>query len=419
MPSQERKRKVYLKKYRLEHKQKKDEYDKLYYLHNSEKIKFGARSLYQSKQKRKNALSKEYYHANQDKLKAAAHTLYHANPGKKKAAAKISYKAYPDKKKAAAKSLYYANPAKKIAAVLSLYHANPKKMKAVAKRLYYTKNPSDRLASFRKYHCCYRKKICHFKKIRYHLAQPKPILTEVHLRNIHANLLCDVEAKSQLIEVYKRSCGGRKVSSGLWKTVCRIAARKLVNKALQSRKTSAGDLLATIRSVKSISLKGRKDFGDGCHSVSTEPYFYEAAYQPVQRDSPIPVNRRGQCIVAEKISFFPKSGKWKTWKCTKGCRPISDSEVDAILCLKSAFELSIEELRAALTACDYGCPYGHYTKLVKSCPVDRIGHPIVCYCGSLCTSQLRILRAASTHFPILRHPFYMRYIVLFQVISVC
>ena len=148
--------------------------------------------------------------------------------------------------------------------------------------------------------------------------------------------------------------------------------------------------------MKSISIKGRKDFGEGCHSVSTEPYFYEAAYQPpVQRDFPIPVNRQGQCIVAEKISFFPKSGKWKTWKCTKGCRLISDSEVDAILCLKSAFELSIEELRTALAVCDY-------SKLVKSCPVDRIGHPIVCYCGSLCTSQLRILRAASTHFPVLR-----------------
>ena len=35
-------------------------------------------------------------------------------------------------------------------------------------------------------------------------------------------------------------------------------------------------------------------------------------------------------------------------------RPITDSEVDAILCLKSAFELSIEELRATLTVCDYG-----------------------------------------------------------------
>ena len=60
--------------------------------------------------------------------------------------------------------------------------------------------------------------------------------------------------------------------------------------------------IATIRNVKSIHFKERKDFGDGCHSASTEPYFYEAAYQPVQRDSPIPVNRQGQCVVA--LSFL-------------------------------------------------------------------------------------------------------------------
>ena len=49
-----------------------------------------------------------------------------------------------------------------------------------------------------------------------------------------------------------------------------------------------------------------------------------------------------------------------------------------------------------------GCPFGHYSKLVGSSPVDLRGHPIVCYNGELCTSFLRILRAASTHFPVLR-----------------
>ena len=49
-----------------------------------------------------------------------------------------------------------------------------------------------------------------------------------------------------------------------------------------------------------------------------------------------------------------------------------------------------------------GCPYGHYTKLVDTSPVELKGHPIVCYSGDYCTSNLRILRAASTHFPVLR-----------------
>ena len=206
------------------------------------------------------------------------------------------------------------------------------------------------------YHCCYRKKPSSLKKARYHLTQPKPVRTEIQVDNIQANLLCNLDAKSQLIKTFKGFHVGKHISKELEKTVCRLAARKLVNNALQTRKSSAGELLATIRNVKSIPFKVRKDLGDGCHSASTEPYFHEAAYQPVQRDSPIPVNRQGRCIIAEKISSGFKSGKWKTWKCTKECRPIPDCEVEAILCLKA-----IEELRAALAACDYGCPYGHYT----------------------------------------------------------
>ena len=46
-----------------------------------------------------------------------------------------------------------------------------------------------------------------------------------------------------------------------------------------------------------------------------------------------------------------------------------------------------------------GWPFG---KLVGSSPVDVRGHPIVCYTGELCTSVLRILRAPSTRFPVLR-----------------
>ena len=45
--------------------------------------------------------------------------------------------------------------------------------------------------------------------------------------------------------------------------------------------------------------------------------------------------------------------------------------------------------------------YGYYTKREGSMAVDRNGHPIVCHSDSECTSQLRILRAASTHFPVL------------------
>ena len=37
-----------------------------------------------------------------------------------------------------------------------------------------------------------------------------------------------------------------------------------------------------------------------------KPFFYEAAYQPVVvRDTPIPINERGECVVAEEIPCEP------------------------------------------------------------------------------------------------------------------
>ena len=84
-------------------------------------------------------------------------------------------------------------------------------------------------------------------------------------------------------------------------TVGRLAAQRLLTKALQVRKRNAGLLLDSLKRIKSIRLHDPKDFGKGCHSRHSEPYFYEAAYQPVVRDSPIPINKRGECVVATEI----------------------------------------------------------------------------------------------------------------------
>ena len=222
------------------------------------------------------------------------------------------------------------------------------------------------------------------------------------MKRLQANLLCDSEAKSQLFNKFKKQSPYLgKCTAGKVKTLCQLVARKLVNKALNVRKMSIGTLFKAVRCIKSMCIKEQKDFGDGCHTASTEPYFYEAAYQLVKRDTPIPVNEWGKCVVAREITSN-NCKQWHKWECSNECKPISECEVDTILALKAAFELPVEEVRAALATCDYGCPYGHYAKLEGSMPVDCKYHPIVCYSGSECTSQLRILRAASTHFPVLR-----------------
>ena len=461
MPSLQQKRRAYYKTYAQLNAVKKAEYNKQYYSHNIEKARAVSRVVYHREPEKKKTASRALhrrdpekrreafralYWADPEKRKAACRALYRAEPERKKAACRALYRAEPERKKAACRALYRAEPERKKAACRALYRAEPERKKAAcralyraeperkkaasriayatkpeikkaaarvlyevqsfkkkaASRAYFSKKHSNRLMSFRKYHCCHKNKICLNKRTKYRLTQVKPVTIEMSVKRLQANLLCDSEAKSQLFNKFKKQSPYLgKCTAGKVKTLCQLVARKLVNKALNVRKMSIGTLFKAVRCIKSMCIKEQKDFGDGCHTASTEPYFYEAAYQLVKRDTPIPVNEWGKCVVAREITSN-NCKQWHKWECSNECKPISECEVDTILALKAAFELPVEEVRAALATCDYGCPYGHYAKLEGSVPVDRKGHSIVCYSGSECTSQLRILRAASTHFPVLR-----------------
>ena len=93
----------------------------------------------------------------------------------------------------------------------------------------------------------------------------------------------------------------RRMPRVLRKTACRLAARRLLHKTLQLRKEHVGSLLRSIRSVKALQITQKEDFGNSCHSRSSEPYFYDSSYQPVKRNGPIPINEAGQCVIANEI----------------------------------------------------------------------------------------------------------------------
>ena len=69
---------------------------------------------------------------------------------------------------------------------------------------------------------------------------------------------------------------------------------------VKGAKESAGKLLQAIRWINSISLPS-DNFGVSCHTASSEPFFYDTAYQPVKRKEAIPVDGLGRCVVAKKI----------------------------------------------------------------------------------------------------------------------
>ena len=137
------------------------------------------------------------------------------------------------------------------------------------------------------------------------------------------------------------------------------------------------------------------------------------AYQPVQRPCVIPIDDNGRSVVAnETSSSGNETSKTKEkqplkWCCSSEWKTLTEAEIATIVNFKQAFEKPMEELQTALYACDRGCPNGHYTKAVVrvhagSIGVDLQGHTLPCFNGGGCCSQLRILRASSTHYSVLR-----------------
>ena len=82
----------------------------------------------------------------------------------------------------------------------------------------------------------------------------------------------------------------------------------------------------------------KEDFGNSCHGMSSELYFYDSSYQPVKRNAPIPINEAGQCVIANEIYTDKEDAQKKKWGCSSECKPVTDAEANAILTLKAAFE---------------------------------------------------------------------------------
>ena len=418
---------------------KKKEHNRKYYACNSEQLKARGISLYEENPSKKKAAAASLYKLQPHKKIMSAQAYYDAHREERKASTSFYYDAHREERKASFSSYYDAHREERKASFSSYYDAHKEERKASARsyynahkegrqaslRIYYDAHWSTRLRYFRKYHCCTRR--VNVSKARYGLAQPSELVMEKYCRSVLASLQGDSEMKNKLMKQQHFVVPTKLTRKDLSSAVVRLAAKRLVGKSLQVRKKYAGLLLSSIKHVKSIQLEAESDFGKGCHTRSTEPYFYEAAYLYV-RDSPIPVNGEGECVVARAhpesdSASHPESDsaagagnkqvptgcaqdesdkKCRKWECSAQCKPLTLFEDDAIVSFKASFSLPVEKVRQALAECDMGCPFGHYSKLVGSSPVDLRGHPIVCYNGELCTSVLRILRAASTHFPVLR-----------------
>ena len=237
----------------------------------------------------------------------------------------------------AAFSAYNASPTKKRALMRAYYkkaHAAWSGAQLRAQRArcrkYYTKNAAAIRASMR---------------ARRALAEPKADVVAMYFTSVERCLFDDEKAKLELADAFQQYAAPTCKAATFARAVCKVAARRLVNKALQKRKDFAGCLIKATRVINGFSLKGEEDFGDCSHCTSSEPYFYDTAYHLVKRDLSIPVDQSGKCVVAEEIlSKHSKPGvqtkaykgsqheasqvpKPTRWKCTSECKALTPSQV--------------------------------------------------------------------------------------------
>ena len=143
-----------------------------------------------------------------------------------------------------------------------------------------------------------------------------------------------------------------------------------------------------------LHIKGQCDFGEGLHSVRSEPYYYEYICYSEHKRSVFLVDSCGRCC--QDIEVHNDSTD-KVWKCSSKCKLLTEYEVNTILDFKSDFDRPMCELLPILLAYDDGCPNTHYSKVVHDCSETDVpckGHSLLYFVDSNCKSKLRILRSA-------------------------
>ena len=162
------------------------------------------------------------------------------------------------------------------------------------------------------------------------------------------------------------------------------------------------------------------DSWEHCHTVGSELYFYDSSYTPFKHVQAIPVDQHGRCVVSKEIGTM--SMRPLKWQCCSECRQPSKEEVEVICTTKFLFKMSLDaldEIRQGLDKIDRGCTLVQQAwATIPDTPdngeqprVSELhGDPISCEMLS-CACPLRVIRAASTHYPMLRRFLWLLYSV--------
>ena len=253
-------------------------------------------------------------------------------------------------------------------------------------------------------------------RARFALKEPNSSTKEKYISRLKSKLIGNANIRTNLKQAFKNKhhqIAQKMSQSVLVTSACRLAACQVYAQVLGMRKRSVGLMLRAIRYINAMEISPN-NLGVQLHSTSSEPYFYDTAYTPVDRCSALPVDEYGRCISAEEVSCRDANTNRPTkWKCSEECRLPSEEDIACICSIKTLCQKPMEELRHGLDELDKNCPNVHHGHLVPADPclddmkgeeaLSRLllGHPLPCALG-MCSSVLRTTRSAAVHYPRLR-----------------
>ena len=238
------------------------------YEENKDAIKLSVRQQYQHNKQAKQLSVRQHYEHNKQAKQLSVKQYYERNKDAKLVMRKLHYQQNKECTK-----IYCKN----------YYTRNRDKLACKAKLLYSSNREFDKVAleRARKYYARNRTSICASKRRRYNLAEPKPCIQQQYVLTAKKALFLNKKVMKEVINYFKSQQEGafeKMNKCSRTAAIAQVAAHRLIAKALQIRKQYVWLLLKMVKHVCGLHIKGQCDFGEGLHSVRSEPYYYESIY---------------------------------------------------------------------------------------------------------------------------------------------
>ena len=269
----------------------------------------------------------KYYEAHKDEMKVSYGEYYDAHKDEMKVSFGEYYDAHKDEMKGYFRA-YYTSHMQEMKTAFKSYYIKHKQAILKVRALYYGKHRNKAIAASAKsavrhaqkcYYAKHRAQYCAGMRQRYDLAEPKLYVQHQYITEVCRSVLGNKKVVSLLEKAFTQK--HESVASEMTRATCKraiasIAAKRLVNRELRLRKHYAGSLLRSIRSITKIEITEKGDIGEGLHSAHSEPFFYESAYQYVDRPDSMSIDECGRYRPECEVSEQEGDSIPQTWKCS-------------------------------------------------------------------------------------------------------